>query len=198
MKTTQQTRFRCIATFLILVFSSSLALADDEAEHAALRKIKAAYEAAVNGGDPSKIGPFMAKDATGVMVTGEPVIGLEGLKTYWKKIENLIGPGGSYQVKVIVEKSDLYGELAVSSGTTEDVVRLANGRELKFNSLWTTVCRKANGDWKLIRMQATMDPVDNVFISAKLKMAKLTFGVSGLVLGALLVFAPCLLRRKRA
>jgi ketosteroid isomerase-like protein len=197
MNTTRQTRFCCIATFLILAFSSSLALAGDEAEHAALRKIKDAYEAAVNGGDPSKIGPFMAKGATGVMVTGEPVIGLEGLESYWKKIQNLIGPGGSYQVKVNVEISDLYGDLAVSSGTTEDVVRLANGRELKFNSLWTTVCRKVDGDWKLVRMQATMDPVDNVFISAKLKMAKLTFGVGGLVLGALLALATYLAIRKR-
>ncbi len=198
MKTNLPIRFSCVATIFVLAFSSSLALADDAAEHAALRKIKAAYEDAVNSGNPSKIGPFLAKEATGVMVTGEPVAGLEGLESYWKKVQSLIGPGGSYQVKVNVDKSDLYGDLAVSSGTTDDVVRLADGRELKFNSLWTTICRKENGDWKLIRMQATMDPVDNVFVSAKLKMAKISFGAGGFVLGALLVLATFLARRRRA
>ena len=198
MKTKQHTRCCYIAALLVLAISNSLALADDEAEHAALRKIKAAYEDAVNSGNPSKIGPFLGKEVTGVMVTGEPVQGLESLESYWKKIQSIIGQGGSYHVNVNVSKSDLYGDTAVSSGTTEDVVRLANGRELKFNSLWTTVCRKENGDWKIIRMQATMDPVENVFVSARLKIAKLTFGVGGFVLGALLVLAACLLRRKRA
>ena len=198
MKSKLHTRSCCIAALLILAFSSALAFADDEAEHAALRKIKAVYEEAVNSGNPAKIGPFLGKDATGVMVTGEPVQGLEGLQAYWKKIQDLIGPGGSYQVKVNVDKSDLYGDIAVSSGTTDDVVRLANSRELKFNSRWTTVCRKENGDWKLIRMQATMDPVENVFVSTKLKLAKLTFGAGGIALGALLVLVVCLARRKRA
>lgn len=109
-----------------------------------------------------------ATNATGVMVTGEPVAGLVGLEAYWNKIQGLIGPGGSYQVKVNVDKSDLYGDLAVSSGTTDDTVRLASGKELRFNSLWTTISRKENGEWKLIRLQATMDPVENVFISMRL------------------------------
>jgi ketosteroid isomerase-like protein len=197
MRTNHPTRFCCLSALLVLAFSSSPALADDEAEHAALRKIKAAYEDAVNSGNPSKIGPFLGKEVTGVMVTGEPVQGLEGLESYWRKIQSLIGPGGSYQVKVNVEKSDLYGDLAVSSGTTDDVVRLANGQELKFNSLWTTVCRKENGDWKLIRMQATMDPVENVFVSAKTKMAKLTYGAGGAILGAVMVLAAWMFKRKR-
>ena len=42
-----------------------------------------------------------------------------------------------------------------------------------------------------------MDPVDNFFILAKLKMAKLTFGAGGCVIVALLVLAVSLARRKR-
>jgi hypothetical protein len=51
------------------------------------------------------------------------------LKAYWKQIQDLIGPGGSYLVTVNVAKTDLYGDVAVSRGDTQDVVQLGSGRE---------------------------------------------------------------------
>jgi hypothetical protein len=77
------------------------------------------------------------------------------------------------------------------------VVRLANGHELKFNSLWTSVCRRENGVWKVIRLQGTMNPVENVFVTAKLTAAKLTYGSGGLLAGVLLGFVLRAMRRQR-
>lgn len=181
---------------VLLCFAMHLAArADAEADHAALRVIKTAYETAVNSGNPAALAPHLGEHVTGIMVTGDAVAGLPGLEAYWKKIQELIGPGGTYQVSVKVEQSDLLGDVAVSYGTTEDVIRLSQGRELKFQSHWTAVCQRQNDQWKVIRMQATLNPVDNVFVSALVQKAKLTYGIGGLIAGALLVLLVVRLRR---
>jgi ketosteroid isomerase-like protein len=172
----------------VLCCFSSITRADEEADRAALRLIRTNYMEAVNTGDASKLAPYLSKNVTGVMVTGEEVKGLSGLEAYWKKIQDLLGPGGSYRVTVNVDGTDFYGGVAVSRGTTEDVVRLGNGKQLLFSSRWTSVCVKEDGAWKVIRMEAGMDPVDNVFVTLKLQRAKLIFGVGGLLAGAVLAF----------
>ena len=50
------------------------------------------------------------------------------------------------------------------------------------------------GEWKLIRMQATMDPVNNPFVALKLKLTKVTYILTGVVCGVVLAL---LLRRRR-
>jgi ketosteroid isomerase-like protein len=169
--------------------------ADEEADHAALRLIRTNYMEAVNSKNPSKIAPHLAKEVSGVMVTGEEVKGFDGLVAYWKKIQDLIGPGGSYQVTVNADRTDFFGDVAVSRGNTDDIVRLGNGKELRFNSLWTAVCRKEDGAWKVFRMEATMDPVNNVFVKLQVQKAKFTYAVAGLVAGALLILVLQFLKR---
>jgi ketosteroid isomerase-like protein len=183
---------------LVTCFGNPSARADDESDRAALRVIRTNYMEAVSSGDPSKIAPHLSKDVTGVMVTGEEVKGLDGLVAYWKKIQALLGPGGSYHVDVNVDQTDLFGEVAVSRGKTDDVVRLGSGKELHFNSLWTAVCHKENGAWKVVRMEAAMDPVDNVFIAVRLQSTRLVSGAVGLVAGFIVALLICLLRRRPA
>ncbi len=190
--------------FLLHLFVGLLAAApvptraDEAADHSALRIIKAAYETAVNSGNPAALAPYLGEHTTGVMVTGDAVEGLQGLEAYWKKVQELIGPGGSYQVSVKVEKTDLLGDVAVSYGTTEDVIRLPQGRELRFQSHWTSVFQRQNDQWRIIRMQATLNPVTNVFVSALMQKTRLTYGIGGLIAGALSVLLVVRLRRRRS
>jgi ketosteroid isomerase-like protein len=183
-----------IATVLCCL--NSIARADDDANRAALRMIRTNYEEAANSGDLSKFKSDLSDQVTGVMVTGEPVTGYDGLVSYWKGIQDLIGPGGSYHVTVNTDKTDLFGDIAVSRGTTEESVRLANGKELDFSSFWTAVCHKEDGKWKIFRMQATLNPVHNVFVSLQLGKAKLIYGIGGIVAGVMLVLLLQLLRHK--
>lgn len=174
------------------------ARADDEADRAALRLIRTNYMEAVNSGDLAKIAPFLSKDVTGVMVTGQEVKGFDGLKDYWKQINQLIGPGGSYHVVLNVDKTDLYdGNLALSRGKTDDTLRLESGKELRFNSFWTAVCRKEDGAWKVIRMEASMNPVDNAFVNLRLLRARMVAGACGFLVGFILVLGLLTLRRTR-
>ena len=194
MKT--KTLAQLIATLAIVCGFISVAHADDEAERNALRMIRTNYMEAVNSGNLAKLAPNLAKDVTGVMVTGEEVKGMDGLEAYWKKIQDLIGPGGSYHVVVNADKTDFFNDVAISRGNTEDTVRLPGGKELKFSSYWTAVCHKEDGVWKVFRMQAAMDPVDNVFVSLKEAKAKLTYGIGGVVIGVVLMLLIGLLRRR--
>jgi ketosteroid isomerase-like protein len=173
---------------VVLLAFVSTARADLESDRAALRVIKAAYEEACKAGDPGKLAPYLAKEATGVMVTGEEVVGLDGIKAYWAKIQSLMGPGGSYATTLNVDTTQVFDDLAVSRGTTDDVVRLAGAKELKFSSRWTAVCRRENGGWKIYRIQASLDPIENVFIASRVTGAKLTFGLGGGVIGLVLGF----------
>ena len=179
-----------------LLFASTDMWADEEANHAELRKIKAAYEEAVNKADPTKIAPYLSENVTGVMITGEEVKGFAGLEAYWKKIQQLMGPGGTYHVKVNADSTEFHGDVSISRGNTEDVVKLASGTEFRFTSFWTAVCRKENGAWKVVRMQATMDPVDNVFVKARVQTTKIAYGAIGVVSALLVVFFARVLRRK--
>ena len=183
-----------IATVLCCL--NSIARADDDADRAALRMIRTNYEDAANSGDLSKFKNDLDDQVTGVMVTGEPVTGYDGLVSYWKGIQDLIGPGGSYHVTVNTDNTELFGDVAVSRGATDESVRLASGKELDFSSYWTAVCHKENGNWKVFRMQATLNPVHNVFVALQLGKAKLTYGIGGFVIGVVLVLVLQLLLKK--
>ncbi|MGP8200786.1 MAG: YybH family protein [Limisphaerales bacterium] len=176
--------------------------ADEAADRASLRAILTNYVEAVNSGDLSKIKNDLSKDVTGVMVTGKAVEGYDGLVSYWKEIQSLIGTGGTYHVTVNVDKTDLFDDVAISHGTTEETVQLAGGKELEFNGFWTAACHKEDGTWKVVRIQATMNPIDNIFVSLQMKKAKLIYGSAGFVAGAVLVFVMrricCRTRRQNA
>lgn len=176
-----------VAVAIGFCFWNTIAHADEDADRTALRTIRTNYEAAINSGDLKKIKNDLSKAVTGVMVTGKSVEGYDGLVAYWQEVQNLIGPGGTYHVTVNVDKTDLFGDVAVSHGTTDEAIRLASGKELDFHSFWTTVCHKEDGAWKLVRMEAAMNPIDNVFVSLQLKKARLVYGIGGVLVGIVLI-----------
>lgn len=190
--------YAAFAIALLLVSLNPAARADDESDRAALRAIKARYEEAANSGDLSKIANDVSKDFTGVMVTGESVAGVNGFADYWKKVQSIIGAGGSYHVVGNVEKTDIFGDVAVTRGTTDEKVRLGSGKELAFSGHWTAVCHREDGVWKIFRVEETLDPVDNVFVSALVKKTQLIYGAAGFVAGVIVMLLLRLLSRKRA
>jgi ketosteroid isomerase-like protein len=186
-----------IITAAVFCCWNTVAHADEDADRTALRMIRTNYVEAVNSGDLSKIKNDLSTNVTGVMVTGKAVEGYDELVSYWKGIQDLIGTGGTYHVAVNVDKTDLFGDVAVSRGTTEEAVRLASGKELDFSAFWTAVCHKEDGTWKVVRMQATLNPIDNVFVTLQLKKAKLIYGIGGFIAGALLILViRCLLCKR--
>jgi hypothetical protein len=130
--------------------------------------------------------PRLADGFSGVMITAEPVSGYEGLSDYWKRIQALIGKGGTYAVSVDAERSTLFGDIAIAKGITRDTVVTGGKKEYHYVSHWTAVLHREGGVWKLLRVQASMDPYGNPFVKEQVKEAALWSGGGMLVLGGLL------------
>ena len=172
---------------------------DDAAAHDALRQLRAVYEQAIRDGRPGLLGPHLATDFHGVMVTGRVVTSLDDLRTYWNDIRTLIGEGGTYTTTLNPELSVILGDTALARGTTDDVVVTGDGTEYRFASFWTATLRREGGAWKIHQLQGSMDPVDNAFVRAFSRRAivfgAVAAGVTGFALGA--VFGLVMTRRKK-
>ena len=165
-----------------------------DAERARLREFIPVYERAVNEGELEVLKPHLDPEFTGVMVTGEEIEGFQGLVDYRKGIQELLGEGGTYRVKAKVGGPAVFsGDMAVAHGTTEDEVVTGAGKKYSFTSQWTAVCRKTGGEWRILRVQGTMDPVKNPFVLALVGAASTTFGLIGLAVGVLVGVVICIL-----
>lgn len=161
----------------------------EEAEHESLRELRRAYEQAVEQNQLDVLQPWLHPEFTGVMVTGRAVASFEDVRTYWSDIRGLIGEGGRYTTTVNPEWSTIFGDVALARGTTDDVVVTGDGTEFRFQSFWTAVLEKHDGRWKIRRVQGSMDPVTNPFVSEftrrAVRYSVLVSGIVGLAVGAL-------------
>lgn len=140
------------------------AAAVDEVEHEALRQLKALYERAIRDNDIGVLGPYFSNDLYGVMLTGRVVKNIDELKRYWTDIRTLIGEGGTYTTTLKPERSVILGDVALARGSSDDVVVTSEKQEFRFSSYWTAVLRKQDGQWKVVQVQGTIDPIDNPFV----------------------------------
>jgi len=162
----------------------------DEAEHDALRKLKAAYEDAVGNNHIDALSGSFHSDFHGVMVTGRAVNSFADVQQFWRDIRGLIGEGGSYTTTVNPERSVILGDVALARGTTDDVVKTSDGHEYRFTTLWTATLQKEGGACKIRSVQGTMDPIANPFVREfeKRLLVRVSsgVGVASLVIGALI------------
>jgi ketosteroid isomerase-like protein len=187
-----------IALLLSFAPAAHSANEDDESAHAALRQIKTVYENAIRTGDLSPLKPLFVPETSAVMILGQEVKSFAELEEHWKYVRNLIGPGGSYSTTLHPERSLIYGDIAVSRGVSDEVVTTGAGQEYKFTSRWTAVSHRVGNEWKVIRLHGSMDPVTNVFTTTFLRSTKYTYGIGGVIVGALLGSVMVLLLKKRS
>lgn len=169
-------------------------------DHEALRALRKIYEQAVNQDDVDLLKPHLDPEFSGVMMTNEVVPDFAHLRTYWGRIRELTGKGGRYVVEFSPERSVIYGDLALVHGSTRDHVRTGDGKEYRFETNWTALCRRKGGEWKILRAHASMDPVGNAFVKQTVRTLLLKVGLGALGLGLLLGWlartAYALLRRR--
>jgi hypothetical protein len=160
--------------------------AAEEAEWVKIRNIKAIYEDAVNSNQLEKLQPYIAKNFHGVMVNGREARSYDDLVKIVADLRALIGAGGSYHVKISYEPGTMFGNVAVANGAAEESIVTGSGKRFDPTSTWLVNLIKEDGDWKLYRVQATMDPVNNVFVRDTVKYTGIFFGGGGVLVGALI------------
>jgi ketosteroid isomerase-like protein len=156
---------------------------DEEADHESLRRLRQVYERAVNEDQIDLLAPNLHPDFFGVMITNEHVRSLEDMRGYWQRIKQLIGEGGRYTTTLNPERSVIIGNLAFARGTSDDVVVTDDGTEFRFSTSWTVVCQRDGGQWRVLRAQGTMDPVQNEFVQTFMRRAILQAGLIGGLVG---------------
>ncbi|RYD67215.1 MAG: nuclear transport factor 2 family protein [Verrucomicrobiaceae bacterium] len=172
-----------------LAFALCLPLAASEEDKEALRKLRGIYEQAIAARDFSPLQPHLAADFTGVMITADEVKGYDGILAYWKQVEDYLGKDGTYKVTIEPDETTFEGNLAIAKGRAlEQVTR--KGSAFDFTTQWTAIARKEGNAWKLVRIQASIDPVNNPIVASLQKMKLwITGGVAalvGLIIGRLL------------
>ena len=180
---------------LTLLLAFSLPILANEPDREALRKLRGIYEKAIATRDLTTLKPHLAADFTAVMITADEVKGYDGIVSYWKKVEDFIGKDGVYQVSIEPDETIFEGTIAIAKGRAKEHV-IRNGKTLDFTSQWTVVARKEAEMWKIVRIQASIDPVRNPII-AEIQGYKHLFIGLGALIGGLLIgrFLP---RRKTA
>ena len=102
---------------------------------------------------------------------------------------DFIGEDGTYTVSIEPDDTIFEGNIAIAKGTArEHVVR--NGKTIDLVSKWTAIARKEGETWKLVRIQASIDPVANPIIKTlqqtKLWITGAIAAIAGLLVGWLL------------
>ena len=171
---------------------------DLEADKTALRMLGARYEAAINGGNLSDLKDHMLPDASAVFMTSEERTGLDAMQTYLNEVKAQLGKDTSYTVRLRPDETTFMGDIAIAKGTSDESVRTGRGDALEWQSKWTAVLKKVNGQWLAARLHVSMNPLDNPIISVKSTAGKYLAGLAGVAVGVLLVKVVSLLRGKKS
>ncbi len=171
------------AAFGLLCPVTLSAITPDEI-HNELRQLKATYETAVNSGNFAPLETLFDANSSGVTVDNQTFRTFAELKAIYDKFHASF-PGVVYRIELNANPSLLSGDLALSTGTASEYVKTAAG-EFNYTSSFTAVLRRTDTGWKLVRSQVTMDPFRNSVVTFFEHKAKLTYGLLGLGVGALL------------
>jgi len=165
----------------------------EEADHQALRELKAVFEEAASGNKLELLQPYMHHPFSVVTYTNREFTEFQAFKAQWQKTRDEIVGDGVYQVVLRPERSEIYGDIAITHGDSDNVLVTSNGTRYEFNSRWTAVCRKVAGQWKIVRAHSSLDPFGNPMLRGRVRRYLFAVGagaaVAGLLLGTLLVLA---------
>jgi hypothetical protein len=171
---------------VILAASSRMAVptvepGTDERQFA-VRAVVDLYERAVNDQKLDLLTPHTDEAFSAVLVTGETATGLDELKTRLAKVRDVMGTGGRYRLAVATKPARILGDVAVIEGQTTEVVESPDGTSHRATGAWSAVCR-LDGAWKLVRIHASIDPLDNPFMNEKARRPRRTASGGGLAVG---------------
>jgi ketosteroid isomerase-like protein len=159
-------------------------------EHAAEREellqLKALYEKAVRENDLDALRPHLDEQFSIVTFTDREFTDFEAFKARWNQTRQEILKGGSYTLELIPERSRFCGDLVIARGDSKNVVTTGAGKRYEFGSHWTVVCRKTDGQWKILRAHSSINPFGNPLLRAGVKKVVTSAVIGALVAGLLL------------
>lgn len=185
---------------LAAALAVSVAPAEEEnhADHEALRKMRRAFEEAAAKNDMDLMKPFLATNFSLVTFTDREFTDFEAFKAQWAKTRSaMLGESGTYRVDLDPEYSVLMGDVALCRGNAKNELVNSKGSRFEFTSHWSVVCRKTDGEWKIVRGHNSLNPFDNPMLRDRVKSILLKAVFTALGIGLLLGLGGARLAQRR-
>ena len=185
---------RLLPVCLLALLVASPALAQStgtQADHEALRKLKADATTALNARDYPAAQKLLHQPFTVTVVTQDSFSEMEKLKAFYEGLYTR----DVLRLKQVAlaadadELSQIYeGTFALTKGATKEHYELADGRAFDMNGRWTGVSIKENGQWKLLAVHMGINFLDNPVLAA-IEKSLVWFTAAGTGLGMRAGFA---------
>lgn len=172
---------------------SSPADTKTEEIHDELREMRDDILDAIQRSDFDAIEPYLHPNVVFTPMNAEVSRGPEEIRAYFEKM--LEGPEArveSVRLDLTVDRlTDLYGDVGLAYGSSNDHYTLRNGMEFSIDTRWTCAMVRQGGTWLITGFHASADVFDNPILQTAKLQTRLWWGglalVLGLVLGGLLI-----------
>ncbi len=173
--------------------------ANQEADHEALREIRAVAEEAINTNNLDLFEPHLAEDFSIVTYTDREFSDFTAFKERWQKTRDELLDGGSYTTDMQPELSQIIGDIAIARGNSQNVLINGGGERFEFPSRWTAVLHKVDGEWKVVRAHSSLSPFDNPMLRSAVEDIMIKAGAATLLAGLVLgwIASWCMARFRR-
>lgn len=182
----------CLFAMSLLV-CASLAFGQESQFHDELREMRDDILDAIQRGDFDAIEPYLHPNVVFTPMNVEVSRGPEEIRAYFRKM--LEGPEArveSVRLDLEVDRlTDLYGDVGLAYGSSNDNYTLRHGMEFSIDTRWTCAMVRQNGKWLITGFHSSANVFDNPVLQTAQLQTRLWWGgiafVVGLVLGGLLI-----------
>jgi uncharacterized protein (TIGR02246 family) len=195
-----------VATVLALPLLAAAAAAQGapaapaDAIHDEIRRVRDDVIAAIARGDVDGVLAHLHPNVVFTPMDAEVCHGPQEVRAYFVKM--MQGPGAivkSVQLDFQVDRlTDLYGDVGLAFGSSNDHYTLADGMSFPVQTRWTCALARHEGRWKIAAFQAAPSAFDNPILAKAKRTSMLAGGGvglgGGLLVGALLAVVA---RRRR-
>ena len=192
-------------SFLLFLFSMFFSVtplhAEDhhQAERQQLKNMLVDIEQGINGGDIDRMTKYIDAEGTVTWLNAEVSKGPTEVRNYFKR---MVGNSqdavlSKYETHPKIDQmTRFYGDVAIASGTTEDLFTPHHRAAFRFDTRWSATLLKRDGEWKIVSLSLTTNSFHNA-LTQELERYVTLAGAGGIGAGLLLGLAGTFLFCRR-
>jgi hypothetical protein len=188
-----------VAVLLLTITAAIAQGGPQEADHAALRKLKDDVINAVNTRNLAAVDGMLHKPFLSTVITQESFNETGKLRGWFDDLfSRPLLRLRHFRIQAEAdEMAQIYtGTFAVARGSTKERYELADGRGFDFDGRWTATAIKANGQWKVLAIHAGTNFLDNPVINT-IERNTMTLAAISTVVGVIVGFLLGFFLRRR-
>lgn len=144
---------KAILTLAVCV-SGAAALLAAPADDPAIAKVREAYAAAVNAGEPARVAALYTADGIEMPPNQPMVKGQAAIEAYHKQLNAM----GQFNLAITMAEAKASGAMAFDAGTYTQTIKLKTGQTIDETGKYLVVLKKdAGGQWKITHVSYNSD-----------------------------------------